>query len=81
MYLLSKSHYGDKNYEATKATNQGWQSHRKSHRIPRFFRKNIASDYRIKTTKKIASVIASQNLTKKICDFFDYFDFLSLILL
>ena len=50
-------------------------SHLKSHRIPRFFRKNIASNYRIKTTKKIASVIALQNLTKKICDFFDYFDF------
>ena len=46
-----------------------------------FFWKNIASNYRIKTTKKIASVIALQNLTKKICDFFDYFDFLSLILL
>ena len=41
--------------------NQGLQSHR----IPRFFRKNIASNYRIKTTKKIASVIALQNLTKK----------------
>ena len=27
-------------------------SHRKSHRIPRFFQKNIASNYRIKTTKK-----------------------------
>ena len=53
-------------------------SHRKSHRIPRFFWKNIASNYRIKTTTKIASVIALQSLTKKISD---YFDFLSLILL
>ena len=42
---------------------------------PTFFPKNIASNYRIKTTNKIASVIALQNLTKKICDFFDYFDF------
>ena len=50
-------------------------SHRIENRIPRFFPKNIASNYRIKTTKKIASVIALQNLTKKICDFFDYFDF------
>ena len=44
---------------------------------PTFF----SEKYRIKTTKKIASVIALQNLPKKICDFSDYFDFLSLILL
>ena len=46
---------------------------------PTFFRKNIASNYCIKTTKKIASVIALQNLTKKICDFFDFFVFNSSI--
>ena len=60
---------------------QGWQSHRIENRIPRFFRKNIASNYRIKTTKKIASVIALQNLTKKSAIFSIILIFLSLILL
>ena len=56
-------------------------SHRKSHRIPRFFQKNIASNYRIKTTKKIASIIALQNLTKKSVIFSIILIFLSLIIL
>jgi len=46
----------------------------KSHRT--FFPKKIASTYRIETHKKIASVIASQNWIKIICDYCDYFDFL-----
>ena len=54
-------------------------SHRKLHRIPRFFRKNIASNYRIKTTKKNRIRYRIAEFDKKICDFFDYFDFLSLI--
>ena len=57
-----------KGYSALKQylpNKQGWQLH------PTSFSKK----YRIKTTKKIASAFASQNLTKKICDF------LSLILL
>jgi len=36
------------------------------------FSQKIASTYRIETQKNIASVIASQNYKKIICDYFDF---------
>jgi len=54
---------------------QGWQSHRIVIQIAShytFFPKKITSINRIKTHKKIASVIASQNWIKTNCDYFDF---------